>query len=633
MSLLHVCVSKDIHPDLEQHIRSLQLTDAYKGQHRSRLKGIILALLCPEATEGEPASNILPLEEQLPEPLRTIWPLLPRPIGRASVCARYVAREVCMQERVTMTLSAHGICLALAITKVCRQHNISSSETLFEEYADKVLKLIQRDTHPSKWPSISRAFYKLRQSVRTSMGYEVVDEPPTILRLDQIPEPMRTQILIYQERARYGFKTDGQIKVQARTKYKLDLSIQSEETITGYTDILCLGVGYLLREMRSENLDVRDFLRLVDREVEVDEIVIKELYNPLTDYYRQLEQTKHSDRKESGFDSACFQKFIWAVTAVAAFNGYLRLRQLFLKEYKVVRDTDSKDHHKLAKKETFDRKWLDGQIQRLRVRFKQIAAEGCFKNEAGGTLRRASRRNLNLCLFYLALVTLRYLGVRQRSVRDCLLGRNILFREPAAVTFYWSEKETKNAKGLLHRLNMEQHSEVQETLIEAVLIYYKKIYPYLSGAACTDKPAGIREARRQAVAGQFFLHCNQKGICIPFTKRTVFCNWFKRMSLSYIDFGTRLENKGLWFHPHFLRAVFGDWCRFVLKFSGEQTAWLAGDTEETFEAEYITHSATYDATDAWTEKSQELRVKRRDEESNAKVKEARARASKNGGAQ
>lgn len=98
--------------------------------------------------------------------------------------------------------------------------------------------------------------------------------------------------------------------------------------------------------------------------------------------------------------------------------------------------------------------------------------------------------------------------------------------------------------------------------------------------------------------------------------------------LSYIDFGSRLENKGLWLHPHFLRAVFGDWCRFDLKFSGEQTALLAGDTEETFEADYITHLATYDATDAWTEKSQEFKAKRSGEEPKVKVKKARASASK-----
>jgi hypothetical protein len=92
------------------------------------------------------------------------------------------------------------------------------------------------------------------------------------------------------------------------------------------------------------------------------------------------------------------------------------------------------------------------------------------------------------------------------------------------------------------------------------------------------------------------------------------------MTLSYMDFGNRLRKKGLWLNPHFLRAVFGDWCRLDLRFSAEQTAHMAGDTEETFEKEYITHSAMYDATEAWTEKNEELRVKRKREESKVKIK-------------
>lgn len=630
LSLLHVCTSRRaIHPGLEKHIRSISLTDAYKGQHVSRLTSLIVALLRPETTDNQPTLELFSLGEQSPEPLRTIWPFLPRP-ATENVYARYLERGVYLRQRNTMTLSTQGICLALAIMKVCQRHDDCSSEMLFEEYTREVLDAIRRNNHPSKWGSLIAAFYALRQRVRASLKYEVIVRSPIILTIDQLPEPLRTQVLLYRDRSRFGFKTDGQIKILARTKYKLDLGKQTETTITSYTEILCSVISHLPREMYGENLDVRDFLRLVDREVEVDEIKIKELYNPLVDYYRQPQQLRHSDRKESGFDSGSFQMFIHAVTAVAAFNGHLRLRKLFLKEYEVVLDEESKEDHKQAKKETFDRPWLDGQIQLLRVRFKRIVAEGSFKNEAGGSFRLACRCNLNLCLFYVALVTLRYLGVRQQCVRDCLIGKNIIFSAPMAVTFYWAVDEMKNAKGLIHRLNMEQHAEVQEILIEAVHIYYKKIHPYLSGAGGTNQPPHIRDARRLAVAGQFFLKCNPQGTCVPFTNRKDFGNWFRRMTLSYIDFGTRLKKKGLWFHPHFLRAVFGDWCRFDLKYSGEQTAKMAGDTEEVFEAEYITHSATYDATDAWTEKSQELRAKRKSEEPEAKVKKARASAGKGG---
>jgi hypothetical protein len=455
LSLLHVCTGGgDIHPGLKKHIGRLNLTDTYKGQHLSRLRSLIEALLRPETTDVQPALEPLPLGEQSPEPLRTLWPFLPRPRS-ASIHARHVEREVYLRDRVTMPLSAHGICLALAIMKVSRQHNICSIEILFEEYAGEVVDVIRRDNHPSKWISLTTAFYTIRRIVRESMGYEVTAATPAKLTVDQLPEPLRTKVLLYQERARFGFKTDGRIKVQAKTKYDLDLSKQTEETISNYTEIICMGVGYLPREMYGESLDVRDFLRLVDREVEVDEIKIKELYNPLVDYYRQREQARHSDRKESGFDSGCFSQFICAITAVAAFNGHLQLRKLFLKEYKLVLDSDSKERHKLAKKETFDRPWLDGQIRRLTDRFKQIAAEGSFKSESGGILSKAGRRNLNLCLFYVALVTLRYLGVRQQCMRDCLLGKNIIFVGPMAVTFYWSKEELNHSALKVQRFKQD----------------------------------------------------------------------------------------------------------------------------------------------------------------------------------
>lgn len=622
LSLFHICAGNDIHPLLDRHIGSLKLTDAYKGQHRSRLKSLIEALLRPERIDEQPASEHFTLEEQVPEPLRIVWPHLSRVRHKAPGRTHHVERERYLRERIAMALSPLGTCVALAILKICQRHNVSTCEQLFEEYFNQLVYAIKSDNHPSKWGTLVAELYDVRGRVRAALGYIVKVAESVTLTVDQLPEPLRTQVVLFQDRAIFGFKRDGHIKMLARTKYKVDLSKQKERTVTDYVKILCLGVSHLQPEMYGEKLDIRDFLRLIDRNVEVDEMIIKELYNPLVDHYRQLEQAKHSDRKESGFDSRCFGRFIWGIAAVAAFNGYLALRQLFLKEYKAVLDRDSKEQHKRAKKETFDRRWLDEQIQLLRIRFKRIAAEGTYKNEEGGTLRRASRFNLNLCLFYVALVTLRYLGVRQQCVRNCLLGINVIFGSPMTVTFYWSDKETKNAKGILHRLNMDLHAEVQEILIEAAYIYYKKIYPYLSGLAGTSQSLGVREVRRRAVAGQFFLKCNLKGICVPFTDERDFGRWFTSMTLTYMDFGTRLGKRGLWLNPHFLRAVFGDWCRFNLKYSGEQTALLAGDTEEVFEADYITHPATYDATDAWTEKCDELRAKRKGNEQKVKVKKA-----------
>jgi hypothetical protein len=610
LSLLHISADNGaIHPHLERHISSLEHTDAYKGQHISRIKNLIEALLNPETEDAKDTSEQLSIERHLPEPLRPVWSLLPRRRHPLPNC--HNDREDYHRLRLTIPLSSNGICLAWALIKVCRQHNGCDVKAILEEYSDEVITTIRGYSHPSKWKCLIGVFDNFRWSVREYLAYEVAVSTPVTLTVSQLPEPLRTQLLVYKERARFGFKTDLDIKINARTKYKLDLSPQSEETISLYEKALYLGVGHIPRDMYGVTLDIRDLLKLTAREVEVDEVMETELYNPLVEYYRRLEQAKDSDRKGAGFDSTTFGTFVHALAAIGAFNGRLHLRKQFLKEYKPVLDTESKERHKRLKKRTFGRLWLGEQIQRLRTRFKSIATDGTFKNEMGGTLRRANRYNLNLCLFYVALVTLRYLGVRQQCIRDCLVGKNVIFGAQMTVTFQWTDKQMKNGKGLRHELNMKQHFEVQEILIEAAHIYYSKIYPYLCGATGTDQSLALRAVRQQEVAGQFFLKCGTSGICMPFTDGIDFHQWFTNKTLKYIEFGDRLAEQPLWLNPHFLRAMFGDWLRFDLRFSGEQTAQIAGDTEETFETEYITHPTIYDATEAWTEKSEEIRAKRK----------------------
>jgi hypothetical protein len=610
LSLLHISTENcAIHPDLKGHVSSLEHTDAYKGQHLSRIKNLIEALMNPETVDGQETSEQLSIERHLPEPLRPVWSLLPRKHHLLPNC--HNDRDAYQRFRLTIALSSNGIRLACALIEVCREHNGCDVKAVLEEYDSEVINIIRRNNHPSKWFCLRGTFAEFRQRVREYLAYTVTVPTPVTLTMSQLPNPLRGQLLIYRERARFGFKTDIDIKINARRKYKLDLSPQSEETIASYESHLCLGLGYIPRELYGATLDIRDLLKLTAREVEVDEVLVTEMYNPLVEYYRKMEQAKDCDRKEAGFDSAAFGIFVNALAAIGAFNGCLHLRKLFLKEYQSVLDTESKERHKRLKKQTFGRPWLNEQIQGLRSRFKRIATEGTFKNEMGGTLRKASQYNLNLCLFYVTLVTLRYLGVRQQCIRDCQVGKNIIFSAPMTVTFQWMEKQMKNGKGLRHELNMKEHSEVQEILIEAVHIYYLRIYPYLSGATGTDQPATLQAARRQVVAEQFFLKCGVSGICTPFTNEGDFYEWFRKKTLTYIDFGDRLGEQTFWLNPHFLRAMFGDWLRFDLRYSSEQTAQMAGDTEETFETDYITHPTIYDATEAWTEKSEEIRAKRK----------------------
>lgn len=612
LTLFHICTNDGtLHPYLMKHIDQLPITDLYKSQHRSRIRKIIRSILLVSEGDVEDPSIHVMIEDQLPEHLRQVWPLLNRmkciiPNGKAG----QEGDEAYLMCRSTAPLSASGLSICAALLSVSNEFNISDIQDLLESHGHRIIDALHRSNSVAQWHKSEDDFYKFRRRIQEFLKYEVKPRTRVSLEKDTLPEPLRTQVQVYEERGRHGFKSDPKVRILARTRYHLELGQHSVVTIRNYLEALYIGLGHIPRELYGESLDVRDLLKLEARQIEVEGMTVTELYNPLVEFYRKRELARYSEVKEEGFDSSTFQMFVCAITAIAAFNGYLHLRKLFLKEYQITLDVTSKERRKQYKKQVFDRPWLERQIQRLRLKFQSITADGDFTADTGGTLNRDRRYNLNLCLFYITLVTLRYLGVRQQCVRDCLLDKNISFDKNGSITFQWTDEEIKNGQGICHRLSLKEHAETHALLIEALWLYNKKIYPYLSGSSGNNQPLHVREERRRLVKRQFFLKCKKSGLCAPFTSESDFGSWFEKKSKVYLDFEGRLEGKVKTFNPHFLRGLYGDWLRFDLYFSSSQTALLAGDTEQTFESEYITHPSIYDATKVWTEKNIEIKNKK-----------------------
>jgi hypothetical protein len=616
LTVLHICVDDStLHPDLVRKIDTLPISKEYKGQNRSRIKLLVRNLPWPVKDDECDDSGRSLIVEQLPEYLRGVWCFLSRgtqvhSAGITTGDETSEAYEAYLRERAKLHLSKVGICIGLALLETSKRYGISEIRQLLEEHSSDLKAAIRRRNHPSKWNSLLATMRLFTGQVREYLKYPVEKKDIIRLQIDDLPEPLKTQICIYENRARYGFKSDVEIKIRARSKYKLDLSPHAPETIKDYIGIIRLGLGYIPREMYGDTLDLRDLLTLEARDVEVEGVIITELHNPLVDYYRRREQIRSSYMKEEGFDSKAFHLFIQGITAVAAFNGFLELRKKFLKEYDLVLDVDSKNERKLTKKEVYDRPWLDGEILRLKPLFHRAATEGAFKSSDGLSLTNDQRYDLNLCLFYVALLTLRFVGVRQQCIRDCILDENIFLIKSKSVTFQWTDEEIKNRKGIRHGFSLPEHEETHKLLIEGVWVYYRHVYPYVSG---TDNglPFHIKAMRRKAVAGQFFLKCKKNGLCVPFTHESEFFNWFRRQCLAYLDFEGRLGEDMRGFGPHFLRAVFSDWACLVLEFSKDDGAKLVADEPETFDTDYVTHPRIYDATALWTEKNHELRRKRK----------------------
>jgi hypothetical protein len=614
LSVLHVCAdSTRPHPNLIKHIDSMEKDKKYLGQNISRLRKLIRNLPWPGGAKRVEEPEPVILEECLPPYLQEVWFLLDRINGSRTVGKTKNERK---QHRSTLPLTPRGLAVGLALLRVSNTYNILDVRALLEDGASLIFSTIRTDNPRKSWHNLCSAFVVFRAKVRAHLGYVVEKKPKISLSLEELPEPLKSQVLTYIERARHGFKSDWEIIKLAKTRYKLDIGLHSEVTIKSYLKRVLFGLGYISREMSIQVADIRELLKLQLREVEVDGILISEQYNPLVDCCRNRALGVASDRKDPEFDSTDFSLFINGVAAIAAFNGFLQLRKQFVSAYKVRLDEESKQKRKKLKKETFDRPWLNEQIQRLKLEFHQIVNEGSYKNKPNGSLSPEARRDLNLCLFYVALLALRFLGVRQQSIRDCILGKNLIFAANKSITFLWSI--TKNRKGITHELNIKDHVDTHRDLIEGIWIFYKKIYPYISGISNSDHSYSVIEELRRRVAGQFFLYCAPDGLCTKFDDEGRFYQWFIRQAHQFLDIKRKPISISI--NPHFLRAMFGDWLRFDLGFSKEHAAEMAADSEEVFESEYVTHPDIFNATDRWTKKNQEIRASKESEKE--KIREA-----------
>jgi hypothetical protein len=556
LSILHVCAdSEHPHPALLKHINSLPKDRAYKGQNVSRIKKLIKCLPWPgDQHNGESPQPAL-MEERLPLHLEQIWPLLPKipPGDRNAKPGQHVSTK---EKHPALPLSISGISLGLALLDVSRAHLVTDTRTLLEDYSAHIYKYIQHNNPCSRWVSLRGAFSKFRVRVRGFLNYEPETPSDVTIKLEALPEPLRTQVLVYKERAEKGFQSGQHVKRLGMRKYKLELGRQANITIENCIRFICLGVGYVPRQLYGDSLDIKDLMKLDVREIEIDETKVMEFYNVLIDPYRERELGRASDYKEVDFDSQSFGLFVGAIATVAAYNGFFHLRKTFLKVYSVNTDSETTKNRKRDMKRIFDREWTDRQLDNLKVKFHRILDAGSFRSDPDGLMRRDARDDLNLCLFYVVLLTLRFFGVRQRNIRESIEGENVVVISRGRVTFQWLEEETKNKKGIIHRMSLKKHGETHADLIDGVWMYHQYIYPFISGArGDKDSPPELLKRRRQAIEGRFYVKIGQDGICVPFSDERDFNDWFRRQSCKFLDFGEMLDEKTKPPSPHFYRGV------------------------------------------------------------------------------
>jgi hypothetical protein len=223
---------------------------------------------------------------------------------------------------------------------------------------------------------------------------------------------------------------------------------------------------------------------------------------------------------------------------MAAYEGMFKQRESFHKAYNPKPDKTTMNNRREEKKNAYTREFIDGKIECLKSEFVGIVKSGSFKS---------SRRDMRLCLFFIALITARFMGVRQQALRDCIMGVNIIFgRDRSRIAFEWPRTKVKNKRAIRIEL-VRGRDKTHQLLIDMLYLYKNYVYEY------------IKENQGVELNGQFFVKYNRAGKFITFKNHTTFSEWFSEGSKEFMDLQGKIKGRKRGINPHFLRGFAADW--------------------------------------------------------------------------
>jgi hypothetical protein len=600
LRLLDVCDDMgDIHPKLYKYIdqlpRGSKQTEEnyrdYKEQIRSIIRRVISAVLHPiSARLGDQNSSLIAAEA--PEFIKPILTLLPRRRG-SYPCNGPGWRET----RERAPISDGGQAILLALIEVAGRFEVDDLKLLIDKHSSDIRQAMKTTARPPEQKGAEGYCADFLRAARAKYEIPCVLGRKKSVYLDQLPPMLKSEVNNFMDRAPHGISSYPDLLACAAL-YAGNIDPFEASTIRTYYEGLLNGFGCISLTFEIEDLSVRDLLMLEEVERDFGGRVRKVKANRYVEAYRVQEMGMASDRKRKGFDSSNFARFISALKAIAAFNNIFDLQEEFTEAYSVRLDKHMRGRNKDKKKKRFKLAALDQVISEMRPRFMAIMNERSY--EFRGPLPKAVREKINFCLFYVVLVTLRYLGYRQMQVRDCIYGVNIIFAKDGSITLRWNEEQVKNDREIIHPLSARAHKKSYGIALETLNSYHERLYKF----------ALSRNADK--INRQFFLHLNNQGQFVSFAASTstlpsaTFYKWFNRCAQKHLR---HLEE----LYPHFLRGLCADWLK-NLKIGIEKTSDALGDSVLTVSRDYLDRKApyngkaTFDAVEAVIE-SHELQEK------------------------
>lgn len=183
-------------------------------------------------------------------------------------------------------------------------------------------------------------------------------------------------------------------------------------------------------------------------------------------------------------------------------------------------------------------------------------------------------------MFFVWLVTLRYMGYRQQCLVNCVVGKNFILNPDGSIILRFDK--TKNRKRICMELN-ESRRRSHGLLWDTLTLYYKKVYPYL-----------VKESGN-TLGGQLFVSTTLGFSFRPFKGSTDFHTAFVKGRDLFMDVGELNPAVRRLLHPHFLRGLCTDWMVLKLKMTCEQAAEVLGIHPRVLEKEYLHQDREYDA--------------------------------------
>jgi hypothetical protein len=579
----------------------------YRGEIYSDVRKLVTAIFMNgtsvEAEESR-SGNILSgsfLERQAPEWMDPLISVLGRQIGN-----RIGGRIPKGVNRLEYPLTPNSVELLSVLLKVAKTFNCSSLESLLVDCNAEILAELKLRYFGAHFGSL-RCYLGQKRSL---LGYVLPRSPVQSLPFEQWSPKFQQQWNTYEELALLGVSEDSPLARMAN-KYKVTLGKSKPISLQLYKDVICIGLFHC--QPLPENWGVEDLLSLDERTTSIAGVEHVEFHNYLVDRYHIRETNRVSKVKRKGFNSTIFERFTQALTSLASYNGLFPSVVLFRQAYKGNLDVESKRLNKDNKKRLFSIAEMDENILRLELEFNQIVKDRSFEYQEGVS-KVVTNRKMRLCLFLPLLAVLRYLGVRQRNVRNFRLMRapenpnhpdgNVGFRKDGTLVIHYTDIETKNGKPIHLEFSLPDF-ETHAPLIRILKTFYKKVYPYILQHATSP------------LEGQLFVYM-PKGINRSFASLpdnpsaidSIFLSW----SNEFLKFKNITAKNYVPVNPHFMRGLCTDWLVNVLKFTLEQAAEYIADTVEMVRKEYLDRNRVHDATFILAEKNRDLRAEKLEKE-------------------